>query len=61
VFEENRSHDELDPRRLTPEQRENVFAAFGRDKRMQLYDCGIRRRLAPMFGNYRDGSAPAVR
>jgi maltose alpha-D-glucosyltransferase/alpha-amylase len=44
-----RSHDELDLGRLTTEQREKVFAAFGREKRMQLYDRGIRRRLAPMF------------
>lgn len=44
-----RSHDELDLGRLTSEQREKVFAAFGPQKRMQLYDRGIRRRLAPMF------------
>jgi maltose alpha-D-glucosyltransferase/alpha-amylase len=48
-----RSHDELDLGRLTPEQREKVFAAFGPQKRMQLYDRGIRRRLAPMFGGNR--------
>jgi maltose alpha-D-glucosyltransferase/alpha-amylase len=48
-----RSHDELDLGRLTPEQRDKVFAAFGPDKRMQLYDRGIRRRLAPMLGNNR--------
>jgi maltose alpha-D-glucosyltransferase/alpha-amylase len=48
-----RSHDELDLGRLTPEQREKVFDAFGPDERMQLYDRGIRRRLAPMFGNNR--------
>src|SRR4030095_14913056 len=45
-----RSHDELDLGRLTPEQREKVFDAFGPEKRMQLYDRGIRRRLAPMLG-----------
>jgi maltose alpha-D-glucosyltransferase / alpha-amylase len=44
-----RSHDELDLGRLTPEQREKVFAAFGPKKTMQLYDRGIRRRLAPML------------
>ena len=44
-----RSHDELDLGRLTAEQREKVFAAFGPQKRMQLYDRGIRRRLTPMF------------
>jgi maltose alpha-D-glucosyltransferase/alpha-amylase len=45
-----RNHDELDLGRLTQEQRETVFAAFGPDKSMQLYDRGIRRRLAPMLG-----------
>ena len=44
-----RSHDELDLGRLTPEQRQKVFDAFGPEKRMQLYDRGIRRRLAPML------------
>src|SRR5439155_1945395 len=46
-------HDELDLGRLTPEQREKVFAAFGPEKRMQLYDRGIRRRRAPMLGRNR--------
>ena len=44
-----RNHDELDLGRLEPEQREQVFAAFGPEKNMQLYDRGIRRRLAPML------------
>jgi maltose alpha-D-glucosyltransferase/alpha-amylase len=44
-----RNHDELDLGRLTDEQRAAVFAAFGPDQNMQLYDRGIRRRLAPMF------------
>jgi maltose alpha-D-glucosyltransferase/alpha-amylase len=48
-----RSHDELDLGRLTPEQRQKVFEAFGPEKRMQLYERGIRRRLAPMLGNDR--------
>jgi maltose alpha-D-glucosyltransferase/alpha-amylase len=48
-----RSHDELDLGRLTVEQRQKVFAAFGAEPRMQLYDRGIRRRLAPMLGNNR--------
>jgi maltose alpha-D-glucosyltransferase / alpha-amylase len=48
-----RSHDELDLGRLTDEQRQKVFEAFGPEKRMQLYDRGIRRRLAPMLGNDR--------
>lgn len=45
-----RNHDELDLGRLTKQQRETVFTAFGPDKSMQLYDRGIRRRLAPMLG-----------
>jgi maltose alpha-D-glucosyltransferase/alpha-amylase len=48
-----RNHDELDLGRLTKVQREKVFAAFGPDKGMQLYDRGIRRRLAPMLGGDR--------
>jgi maltose alpha-D-glucosyltransferase/alpha-amylase len=44
-----RNHDELDLGRLTEAQRQAVFAAFGPDKAMQLYDRGIRRRLAPML------------
>ena len=48
-----RNHDELDLGRLTPEQRGTVFAAFGPDKSMQLYDRGIRRRLMPMLGGDR--------
>jgi maltose alpha-D-glucosyltransferase/alpha-amylase len=48
-----RSHDELDLGRLTSEQRQKVFDAFGPEKRMQLYDRGIRRRLTPMLGNDR--------
>jgi maltose alpha-D-glucosyltransferase/alpha-amylase len=45
-----RNHDELDLGRLTEEQRTKVFERFGPDKEMQLYDRGIRRRLAPMLG-----------
>jgi maltose alpha-D-glucosyltransferase/alpha-amylase len=44
-----RNHDELDLGRLTDAQRRRVFAAFGPRKEMQLYDRGIRRRLAPML------------
>jgi maltose alpha-D-glucosyltransferase/alpha-amylase len=45
-----RNHDELDLGRLTESQRQTVFSAFGPEKGMQLYDRGIRRRLAPMLG-----------
>jgi maltose alpha-D-glucosyltransferase/alpha-amylase len=44
-----RNHDELDLGRLTQEQRQTVFAAFGPERDMQLYGRGIRRRLAPML------------
>ena len=48
-----RSHDELDLGRLTKAQRQKVFDAMGPDKSMQLYDRGIRRRIAPMLDNDR--------
>jgi len=48
-----RNHDELDLGRLTPEQREAVFAAFAPEPDMQLYERGIRRRLAPMLAGDR--------
>jgi maltose alpha-D-glucosyltransferase / alpha-amylase len=44
-----RNHDELDLGRLSAKQRQTVFAAFGPEPEMQLYDRGIRRRLAPML------------
>ena len=44
-----RNNDELDLGRLTKMQRETVFAAFGPEPTMQLYNRGIRRRLAPML------------
>jgi len=48
-----RTHDELDLGRLTGLQRARVFEAFAPEKRMQLYNRGIRRRLAPMLNNDR--------
>jgi maltose alpha-D-glucosyltransferase/alpha-amylase len=48
-----RNHDELDLGRLTEAQRQQVFDAFGPNKEDQLYDRGIRRRLAPMLGGDR--------
>ena len=48
-----RNHDELDLGRLTKAQRDKVFEGFGPDKNMQLYERGIRRRLAPMLGGDR--------
>src|SRR3954464_3507542 len=44
-----RNHDELDLGRLTDEQRDQTFAAFAPEQDMQLYERGIRRRLAPML------------
>ena len=52
-----RNHDELDLGRLTKEQRDSVFKAFGPEPSMQLYDRGIRRRLAPML----DGDQRRIR
>jgi len=48
-----RNHDELDLGRLTDEQRQRVFDCFGPGKEMQLYNRGIRRRLAPMLNGDR--------
>jgi maltose alpha-D-glucosyltransferase/alpha-amylase len=48
-----RNHDEVDLGRLVGHEHEEVFAAFGPKPNMQLYERGIRRRLAPMLGNDR--------
>jgi maltose alpha-D-glucosyltransferase/alpha-amylase len=45
-----RNHDELDLGRLTDDQRAKVMERFGPTPDMQLYDRGIRRRLASMVG-----------
>jgi maltose alpha-D-glucosyltransferase / alpha-amylase len=45
-----RNHDELDLGRLSESQRQDTFAAFAPQPKMQLYERGIRRRLAPMLG-----------
>jgi trehalose synthase len=45
-----RNHDELTLDKLAPEEKEEVFAAFGPDPDMQLYDRGLRRRLPTMLG-----------
>jgi maltose alpha-D-glucosyltransferase/alpha-amylase len=44
-----RHHDELNLSRLTADQREQVFAAFGPEPQYQIYDRGLRRRLATML------------
>lgn len=48
-----RNHDEVDLGRLSKRERQVVYDKFGPDKSMQLYDRGIRRRLAPMLSNNR--------
>jgi maltose alpha-D-glucosyltransferase / alpha-amylase len=48
-----RNHDELDLGRLTKQRRQTVFDAFGPKQEMQLYDRGIRRRLATMLNGDR--------
>ena len=44
-----RNHDEVDLSQLPEADRQEVFAAFGPDRRQQLYGRGIRRRLATML------------
>ena len=44
-----RHHDELNLARMTKEQREQVFQAFGPEPEMQVFGRGLRRRLAPML------------
>ena len=48
-----RNHDEIDLGRLDDDARRDAFRAFGPKPEMQLYDRGIRRRLAPMLGGDR--------
>lgn len=48
-----RHHDELNLSRLTEAQRQEVFAEFAPSKNMQIYDRGLRRRLATMFDDDR--------
>jgi trehalose synthase len=45
-----RNHDELTLDKLTDEERQEVFAAFGPEERMQVYGRGLVRRLPPMVG-----------
>jgi trehalose synthase len=45
-----RNHDELTLDKLSEEERQEVFAAFGPDKELQLYGRGLRRRLPTMLG-----------
>jgi trehalose synthase len=49
-----RNHDELTLDKLTDDERQEVFDAFGPRKDMQLYGRGLRRRLPPMLGGDAD-------
>ena len=53
-----RNHDELSLDKLSEGEREEVFAAYGPEEGMRIYDRGIRRRLAPMMGG--DGAKLAM-
>jgi trehalose synthase len=44
-----RNHDELTLDKLSDEERQEVFAAFGPDEELQLYGRGLRRRLPTML------------
>ena len=52
-----RNHDELTLDKLDEAERDDVFAAFGPEKNMQIYGHGIRRRTASMLG----GDGPRLR
>jgi maltose alpha-D-glucosyltransferase/alpha-amylase len=45
-----RNHDELSLDKLSEDERQEVFAAFGPEEELQLYDRGLRRRLPTMLG-----------
>jgi trehalose synthase len=45
-----RNHDELTLDKLSDDERQEVFDAFGPDPDMQLFGRGLRRRLPPMLG-----------
>jgi trehalose synthase len=52
-----RNHDELTLDKLSDEERQEVFAAFGPEPEMQIYGRGLRRRLPPML----DGDPRRIR
>jgi maltose alpha-D-glucosyltransferase/alpha-amylase len=45
-----RNHDELTLDKLSEEERQEVFDAFGPEKEVQLYGRGIRKRLPTLLG-----------
>ena len=52
-----RNHDELTLDKLTEDERQEVFAAFGPEPEMQVYGRGLIRRLPPML----DGDPRRIR
>jgi maltose alpha-D-glucosyltransferase/alpha-amylase len=52
-----RNHDELTLDKLSEEERQEVFAAFGPEEELQLYGRGLRRRLPTMV----DGDERRIR
>ena len=52
-----RNHDELTLDKLSEDERQEVFAAFGPEKDLQLYGRGLRRRLPTML----DGDERRIR
>ena len=52
-----RNHDELTLDKLSTDERQEVFDAYGPDESLQLYGRGLRRRLPPML----DGNQAAIR
>ena len=52
-----RNHDELTLDKLSASEREEVFAAFGPEKELQLFGRGLRRRLPTML----DGDQQRIR
>ena len=52
-----RNHDELTLDKLSDDERQEVFAAFGPEPEMQVYGRGLRRRLPPML----DGDPRRIR
>lgn len=45
-----RNHDELTLDKLTDEERQEIFQAFGPEEHMQIFGRGLRRRLPSMLG-----------
>ncbi len=52
-----RNHDELTLDKLSEDERQEVFAAFGPEPEMQIYGRGLTRRLPPML----DGDPRRIR